>query len=48
MQLVIMARKSCSERTRKVAWKALNNIDPKRNIQFVLGLVDELWRRAGL
>jgi len=25
-----------------VAWKALNNIDPERDIQFVLGPVDSL------
>jgi len=28
--------------TREVAWKALNNIDPERDIQFVLGPVDSL------
>jgi len=27
---------------REVAWKALNNIDPERDIQFVLGPVDQL------
>jgi 4-hydroxy-3-polyprenylbenzoate decarboxylase len=27
---------------REVAWKALNNIDPERDIQFVLGPVDSL------
>ena len=26
----------------EVAWKALNNIDPERDIQFVLGPVDSL------
>jgi 4-hydroxy-3-polyprenylbenzoate decarboxylase len=28
--------------TREVTWKALNNIDPERDIQFVLGPVDSL------
>ncbi|HWY48760.1 MAG TPA: menaquinone biosynthesis decarboxylase [Bryobacteraceae bacterium] len=28
--------------SREVAWKALNNIDPERDIQFVLGPVDSL------
>ena len=28
--------------TREVAWKALNNIDPERDVQFVLGPVDSL------
>jgi 4-hydroxy-3-polyprenylbenzoate decarboxylase len=28
--------------TREVAWKALNNIDPERDIQFVLGPIDSL------
>jgi 4-hydroxy-3-polyprenylbenzoate decarboxylase len=27
---------------REVAWKALNNIDPERDIQFVLGPIDSL------
>jgi 4-hydroxy-3-polyprenylbenzoate decarboxylase len=27
---------------REVAWKALNNIDPERDIEFVLGPVDSL------
>jgi 4-hydroxy-3-polyprenylbenzoate decarboxylase len=27
---------------REVAWKALNNIDPQRDIEFVLGPVDSL------
>jgi 4-hydroxy-3-polyprenylbenzoate decarboxylase len=27
---------------REVAWKALNNIDPERDIQFVMGPVDSL------
>jgi 4-hydroxy-3-polyprenylbenzoate decarboxylase len=27
---------------REVTWKALNNIDPERDIQFVLGPVDSL------
>jgi 4-hydroxy-3-polyprenylbenzoate decarboxylase len=27
---------------REVAWKALNNIDPERDIQFVLGPIDQL------
>jgi 4-hydroxy-3-polyprenylbenzoate decarboxylase len=27
---------------REVAWKALNNIDPERDIQFVIGPVDSL------
>ena len=26
----------------EVAWKALNNIDPERDIQFVMGPVDSL------
>jgi len=26
----------------QVTWKALNNIDPERDIQFVLGPVDSL------
>jgi len=30
------------QNTREVAWKALNNIDPERDIQFVLGPVDSL------
>ncbi len=30
--------RTCSE----VAWKALNNIDPERDIQFVMGPVDSL------
>jgi 4-hydroxy-3-polyprenylbenzoate decarboxylase len=27
---------------REVVWKALNNIDPERDIQFVLGPIDQL------
>jgi 3-polyprenyl-4-hydroxybenzoate decarboxylase len=27
---------------RETAWKALNNIDPQRDIEFVLGPVDSL------
>jgi len=30
------------QNAREVAWKALNNIDPERDIQFVLGPVDSL------
>ena len=30
------------QNVREVAWKALNNIDPERDIQFVLGPVDSL------
>ncbi|MGH9657411.1 MAG: menaquinone biosynthesis decarboxylase [Bryobacteraceae bacterium] len=30
------------QNTREVAWKALNHIDPERDIQFVLGPVDSL------
>jgi 4-hydroxy-3-polyprenylbenzoate decarboxylase len=30
------------QNTREVAWKALNNIDPERDIQFVMGPVDSL------
>src|SRR5258708_32650575 len=30
------------QNTSEVAWKALNNIDPERDIQFVLGPVDSL------
>jgi 4-hydroxy-3-polyprenylbenzoate decarboxylase len=30
------------QNTREVTWKALNNIDPERDIQFVLGPVDSL------
>lgn len=30
------------QNTREVVWKALNNIDPERDIQFVLGPVDSL------
>src|SRR5579864_7623853 len=30
------------QNVREVAWKALNNIDPQRDIQFVLGPVDSL------
>jgi len=30
------------QNTREVAWKALNNMDPERDIQFVLGPVDSL------
>ncbi len=30
------------QNTREMAWKALNNIDPERDIQFVLGPVDSL------
>ena len=31
----------------EVAWKALNNIDPERDIQFVMGPVDSLDHYAG-
>ena len=30
------------QNTSEVAWKALNNIDPERDIQFTLGPVDSL------
>ncbi len=30
------------QNTSEVAWKALNNIDPERDIQFVMGPVDSL------
>jgi 4-hydroxy-3-polyprenylbenzoate decarboxylase len=30
------------QNTREVVWKALNNVDPERDIQFVLGPVDSL------
>jgi 4-hydroxy-3-polyprenylbenzoate decarboxylase len=30
------------QNTREVAWKALNNIDPERDIQFVMGPIDSL------
>ena len=30
------------QNVREVAWKALNNIDPERDIQFVMGPVDSL------
>jgi 4-hydroxy-3-polyprenylbenzoate decarboxylase len=30
------------QNVREVAWKALNNIDPQRDIEFVLGPVDSL------
>jgi 4-hydroxy-3-polyprenylbenzoate decarboxylase len=30
------------QNTREVAWKALNNIDPQRDIEFVMGPVDSL------
>jgi 4-hydroxy-3-polyprenylbenzoate decarboxylase len=30
------------QNVREVAWKALNNIDPERDIQFTLGPVDSL------
>ena len=30
------------QNTREVAWKALNNIDPERDIEFVMGPVDSL------
>ena len=30
------------QNVREVAWKALNNIDPQRDIQFVMGPVDSL------
>jgi 4-hydroxy-3-polyprenylbenzoate decarboxylase len=30
------------QNTREVAWKALNNIDPERDIQFTLGPIDSL------
>ena len=32
---------------REVAWKALNNIDPERDIQFTMGPVDSLDHSAG-
>ncbi len=30
------------QNTREVAWKALNNIDPERDIQFIMGPIDSL------
>ena len=30
------------QNVREVAWKALNNIDPERDIQFVMGPIDSL------
>ena len=30
------------QNVREVAWKALNNIDPERDIQFTMGPVDSL------
>jgi 4-hydroxy-3-polyprenylbenzoate decarboxylase len=30
------------QNVRQVAWKALNNIDPERDIQFVMGPIDSL------
>ncbi len=33
---------------REVAWKALNHIDPERDIQFVLGPVDSLYHSSRL
>src|SRR5258708_13527391 len=36
------------QNVREVAWKALNNIDPERDIQFVMGPVDSLDHAARL
>lgn len=40
--IVVMDEDVDVQNTREVAWKALNNIDPERDIQFVLGPVDSL------
>jgi len=38
--ILVLIRKSYPLHARKVVWKALNHIDPERDIQFVLGPVD--------
>ena len=40
--IVVMDEDVNVQDVREVAWKALNNIDPERDIQFVLGPVDSL------
>ncbi|HUS08001.1 MAG TPA: menaquinone biosynthesis decarboxylase [Bryobacteraceae bacterium] len=40
--IVVVDEEVNVQNVREVAWKALNNIDPERDIQFVLGPVDSL------
>ena len=40
--IVVVDEEVDVQNVREVAWKALNNIDPERDIQFVLGPVDSL------
>jgi 4-hydroxy-3-polyprenylbenzoate decarboxylase len=40
--IVVVDEEVDVQNTSEVAWKALNNIDPERDIQFVLGPVDSL------
>ena len=40
--IVVVDEEVDVQNVREVAWKALNNIDPERDVQFVLGPVDSL------
>jgi 4-hydroxy-3-polyprenylbenzoate decarboxylase len=40
--IVVVDEEVDVQNVREVAWKALNNIDPQRDIEFVLGPVDSL------
>jgi 4-hydroxy-3-polyprenylbenzoate decarboxylase len=40
--LVVVDQDVNVQDTREVAWKALNHIDPERDVQFMLGPVDQL------
>ena len=40
--IVVVDEEVDVQNVREVAWKALNNIDPERDIQFVMGPIDSL------
>jgi 4-hydroxy-3-polyprenylbenzoate decarboxylase len=40
--IVVVDEEVDVQNVREVAWKALNNIDPQRDIEFVMGPVDSL------